>query len=209
MEVRRETVDGPNGSFELLTLFGVEPFDNNVYVLRDPASRQCLVIDASEAGPIFEATAGFHVQTLLITHGHRDHIADLPTLRERIPAPVGVGEDDQGMLQAPAELTLADNQEIAFGRHALRAIATPGHTPGSTCFLVDHLLFSGDTLFPGGPGNTNKSTNPYGDFPTIIDSVRSRLFTLPDETRVLPGHGEPTTIGQERPHLEEWIARGW
>src|SRR5439155_20242749 len=85
-------------------------------------------------------------------------------------------------------------------------LTTPGHTPGSICFLAGEQLFSGDTLFPGGPGNTS---NPYASFPTIIESIRGKLFRLPDETQVLPGHGKPTTIGRERPHLDEWIQRGW
>ena len=103
---------------------------------------------------------------------------------------------------------LEDDAVVVVGRLRLRTIHTPGHTPGSMCFLVEGspVLFSGDTLFPGGPGNT---TFPGGDFPTIIESVTSRLFTLPSETRVLPGHGAPTTIGTERPHLQEWIDRGW
>ncbi|HET6949840.1 MAG TPA: MBL fold metallo-hydrolase, partial [Acidimicrobiales bacterium] len=101
-----------------------------------------------------------------------------------------------------------DDAAYEVGRLRLRTILTPGHTPGSICFLVDGapVLFSGDTLFPGGPGNTSF---PGGDFPTIIEAIENKLFTLPAETRVLPGHGDPTTIGTERPHLQEWIDRGW
>ncbi len=97
---------------------------------------------------------------------------------------------------------------IEVGDLRLRTIHTPGHTPGSTCFLLEGhpVLFSGDTLFPGGVGNT---TFEGGDFPTIIQSVDDRLFTLPAETLVLPGHGLDTTIGTERPHLDEWVDRGW
>ena len=95
-----------------------------------------------------------------------------------------------------------------MGRLRLHTIHTPGHTPGSMCFLLEGhpILFSGDTLFPGGPGNTSYEG---GDFPTIIESVDRRLFTLPADTIVLPGHGDRTTIGAERPHLQEWIDRGW
>ena len=107
------------------------------------------------------------------------------------------------------DLTLADDDVLSVGRLRLRTIHTPGHTPGSICFRVEGtpLLFSGDTLFPGGPGNT---ANRLGDFPTIIESIDRRLFgVLGPETVVMPGHGADTTIGAERPHLEEWVARGW
>ena len=103
---------------------------------------------------------------------------------------------------------LEDDTMVEVGRARLHTITTPGHTPGSICFrLVDKpLLFSGDTLFPGGPGATKFEG---GDFPTIIQSIDRRLFTLPPDTIVLPGHGDDTTIGAERPHLQEWIDRGW
>jgi glyoxylase-like metal-dependent hydrolase (beta-lactamase superfamily II) len=110
------------------------------------------------------------------------------------------------MMPFPADQPIADGDVFRFGEHELRAIHTPGHTPGSVCFVIGEHLFSGDTLFPGGPGNT---ANPYASFPTIIESIRTKLFPLPDEMQVLPGHGKPTTIGRERPHLDEWIARGW
>jgi len=101
---------------------------------------------------------------------------------------------------------IVDQQVLNFGALSLQAIHTPGHTPGSTCFLIGKHLFTGDTLFPGGPGNTQH--DPVR-FERIIASIRERLFSLPDETVVYPGHGLDTTIGRERPHLEEWIARGW
>src|ERR687888_273618 len=103
---------------------------------------------------------------------------------------------------------LDDGSAIDVGRLRLRTIHTPGHTPGSMSFLIEGspVLFSGDTLFPGGPGATKF---PGGDFPTIIESIDRKLFTLPPETLVLPGHGDDTTIATERPHLQEWIDRGW
>ena len=106
------------------------------------------------------------------------------------------------------DFTIPDDDVIEVGDLRLRTIHTPGHTPGSTCFLLEGhpVLFSGDTLFPGGVGNT---TFAGGDFPTIIQSVDRRLFTLPGDTLVLPGHGLDTTIGTERPHLDEWVERGW
>lgn len=206
MEVRHERYEVPSGEIELITLYAIQPFENNVYVLVDPGTNECLVLDASEAGPIADATRGHKVNAVLVTHGHRDHQADLARVRELVSAPVGIGAADAELLAVPPDFIIQDGQEFGFGPHRLKAIATPGHTWGGTCFLIGKLLFSGDTLFPGGPGNTS---NRYGHFPTIIESIRGRLFTLPDDTLVLPGHGRSTTIGAERPHLEEWIARGW
>jgi glyoxylase-like metal-dependent hydrolase (beta-lactamase superfamily II) len=109
------------------------------------------------------------------------------------------------MLPVSADLHLADGDVLTVGTVAIHVVHTPGHTPGGVCFLIDDVLLSGDTLFPGGPGNTRTS---LGSFPTIIESVR-RLFALPAATRVMPGHGRDTTIGDELPHLDDWIARGW
>ena len=199
--------------FELCIL-PVGTFENVVYVVRDPETREGYVIDAGwEPDTIAGAVSDTQVKGILITHGHHDHHegsrdqhGQLAALKRRLGVPVGIGEGDEGMLESPPEFTIADGQELRFGRTALRAIHTPGHTPGSTCFVVGNLLFSGDTLFPGGPGNTKTST---GHFPTIIASIRDKLFSLPDETVVYPGHGKSTTIGTEKPHLDEWIARGW
>jgi hydroxyacylglutathione hydrolase len=206
VEVRNERIPLPSGELELVTLYSIQPFQNNVYVLSDPHTRQTLVIDASEAAPILEAIDGRDVQAVLVTHGHRDHHHQLTALRLKIDAPVGINAADAAMLEQEASFVIEDGQVFVFGPHRLRAIHTPGHTPGSTCFLIGHLLLSGDTLFPGGPGNTS---NRYGNFETIIGSIRERLFALPDDTLVLPGHGRSTTIGTERPHLDEWVAHGW
>ena len=113
---------------------------------------------------------------------------------------------DRDMLASPPDFTIAEGDEFEFGGHKIVAMHTPGHTPGGTCFLIGRHLFSGDTLFPGGPGNTKSA---MGDFPQIIESIRTRLFTLPEDTLVYPGHGLDTTIGTEKPHLQEWIDRGW
>ena len=122
---------------------------------------------------------------------------------------VAVPESDAPMLSDVGyDFFVTDVEVVEVGRVLLTGIVTPGHTPGSICFKVEGspVLFSGDTLFPGGPGATKL---PGGDFPTIIRSIESRLFTLPDDTHVLPGHGADTTIGTEKPHLGEWIERGW
>ena len=120
---------------------------------------------------------------------------------------VGIAPADAAMLPS-YDFLMPDDEVLTIGELRLRTIHNPGHTPGSTSFrLVGHpVLFSGDTLFPGGPGNTQ---TPEGDFPMIIESIDHRLFTLPADLLVFPGHGLDTTIGDERPHLDEWVQRGW
>jgi glyoxylase-like metal-dependent hydrolase (beta-lactamase superfamily II) len=192
----------------------VGTFENVVYVVRDPDTREGYVIDAGwEPDTIADAVKDTRVKSILITHGHHDHHegsrdqhGQLAALKEKLGVPVGIGAGDEGMFESPPDFSISDGQEFTFGKTTMRAVHTPGHTPGSTCYVVGNLLFSGDTLFPGGPGNTKTST---GDFPTIIASIRDRLFTLPEDTVVYPGHGKGTTIGTEKPHLDEWAARGW
>ncbi len=183
------------------------PYENNIFIVSDAGSGEAYVLDGGfEPEQIAGAANGLHVRAILVTHGHRDHHENVGTLKTLLKAPVGIGIDDTALLSVEADTLIVDQQSLAFGPHALQAIHTPGHTPGSTCFLIGKHLFTGDTLFPGGPGNTNK--DPVR-FERIIASIRERLFTLPDHTIVYPGHGRDTTIGAERPHLDEWIARGW
>lgn len=190
-----------------VTSFAVPPYDNNIYILSDPKSKEALLIDAANDAPrILKELDGLRVSHILTTHGHGDHVQAARRVREQTRAQFACHEADAGMMPLPPDQPIADGDVFRFGDYELRALHTPGHTPGSVCFLIGEHLFSGDTLFPGGPGNT---ANPYASFPTIIESIRSRLFALPDEIQVLPGHGKPTTIGRERPHLEEWIERGW
>jgi glyoxylase-like metal-dependent hydrolase (beta-lactamase superfamily II) len=195
-------------------------FENNVYVLRDTAANEAYVVDGGyEPEAIKEAVGDATVRGILITHGHRDHHEHVRELRALLDAPVGVGAEDAPMLEVH-DFTIADGDRLRFGAHELVALRTPGHTPGSTCFLLPGRrdpkrsagiawvprVFTGDTLFPGGPGNTDK--DPVR-FARIIRSLRERLFTLPDATTVCPGHGRDTTIGAERPSLDAWVARGW
>lgn len=185
----------------------VGPVENNVFIIRCTATGEGLLIDAAnEHERLLELCQVLNVQKVVETHGHWDHIQAVPAVREA-GISVAITSADAEMLPSYDEL-LHDEDVIEIGRLRLRTVATPGHTPGSMCFQLEGtpLLFSGDTLFPGGPGATKFEG---GDFPTIIESIDRRLFTLPAETIVLPGHGSWTTVAAERPHLDEWIDRGW
>jgi glyoxylase-like metal-dependent hydrolase (beta-lactamase superfamily II) len=185
----------------------VGPVDNNVFVLRCRATGDAVLIDAAnEHDKLLELCRTLNVRFVLETHGHWDHIQAVPQLRDAGYS-VHVTAEDAAMLPSYDQVMEHDTV-ITVGDLRLRTIHTPGHTPGSMCFLLEGapVLFSGDTLFPGGPGNTKFEG---GNFPTIIDSIENRLFTLAPDILVLPGHGLDTTIATERPHLQEWIDRGW
>ncbi len=186
----------------------VGPMDNNVFVLRCKETGDAVMIDAAnEHEKLLELCRDLNVGRVLETHGHWDHIQAVPAVRDA-GYEVGVTADDAAMLPS-YDFVIDDGAVIEVGRVRMHAIHTPGHTPGSVCFRVEDtpVLFSGDTLFPGGPGATKF---PGGDFPTIIRSIEDKLFAaLPPETIVMPGHGDDTTIGRERPNLQEWIDRGW
>ncbi len=186
----------------------VGPYDNNVFVVRCRLSGDALLVDAAnEHEQLLALCRRLGVRKVVETHGHWDHIQAVPQLRDA-GYEVAVRTEDAAMLPS-YDLLLEDDDLLEVGQLRLRTIHTPGHTPGSMCFLVEGspVLLSGDTLFPGGPGNT---ATDLGDFPTIIDSIERRIFaSLPPETIVMPGHGLDTTIAVERPHLDEWIARGW
>ena len=186
----------------------VGPVDNNVLVLRCTETGDAVLLDAAnEHERLLDLCRALGVRRVLETHGHWDHIQAVPQLRDAGYA-VAVTAEDAAMLPSYDDV-LVDDDVLEVGRLRLRTIHTPGHTPGSMCFLLEGhpVLFSGDTLFPGGPGATKFEG---GDFPTIIRSIEDRLFSpLGADVLVLPGHGDDTTIGAERPHLQEWVDRGW
>ena len=186
----------------------VGPVENNVYIVRCRRTGEAVLIDAADEHDfLLELTRRLGVATVLETHGHWDHIQAVPAMREA-GIEVAVTAADAAMLPS-YDLILDDDVAVVVGDLKIRTIATPGHTPGSMSFTVigTPLLLTGDTLFPGGPGAT---TFEGSSFEGIIDSIDTRLFApFDDATIVLPGHGKPTTIGAERPHLDEWVARGW
>jgi len=184
----------------------VGPLDNNVYLVADPHDAAVIIDAADEAERILHAVSGLTVTAVLTTHGHADHLQAVPSVTERLGVPVRMHADDQPLAGLTDALPIGDGEVIDIGDLQLEAIHTPGHTPGSTCFRLGSHLFSGDTLFPGGPGATRSSGS---NFDQIMESLETRLFTLPDATQVYPGHGAFTTIGEERPAIPEWRARRW
>lgn len=190
-----------------ITRVVVGPLDNNVFVARCHMTGEAVLVDAAdEPHLLLELCRRLGVGRVLTTHGHRDHIQAVPALR-RAGYPVGVAAADAPRLPG-YDFVLDDGAVVEVGRLRVAVLATPGHSPGSICLRIEGspVLLSGDTLFPGGPGRTRGNG---GDFVAIIRSIDERLFTLPDDTVVMPGHGADTTIGTERPHLGEWIDRGW
>lgn len=172
------------------------PYSNNGYVIMCPTTKEAVIIDAP-AEPekllteVKESRA--KVKAVLITHSHGDHLAGLETLRAGIKAPVRAHPADAPNIPA-VDSPVQDSEVISVGTLNIQAIHTPGHTPGSLCYLVGNHLFTGDTLFPGGPGATRTPTH----LSQIVQSITSRLLTLPNDTAVYPGHGADTTIGQSR-----------
>ena len=189
---------------------GTWDVDNNIWLIGDDSD--VIVFDAAHtAAPIVEAVAGRNVVAVICTHGHNDHINAVPELVSHTGAAAYLHPADRVLWdqtqEAAPDAELADGQTFAVGDVELRVLHTPGHAPGACCFHVPALdvLFSGDTLFNGGPGATGRS---FSDFPTIIDSIRDDLLTLHDHTIVLTGHGDATSIGAEKPHVQEWLDRG-
>ena len=186
----------------------VGPMDNNVFVIRCHETGDAVLLDAAnEHEKLLELCQTLGVRTVLETHGHWDHIQAVPAIRDA-GYEVGITAEDASMLPS-YDYILEDESVVEVGRLRIHTHHTPGHTPGSMSFSVEGtpLLFSGDTLFPGGPGATQFEG---GDFATIMQSIEDRMFRAFDaDTLVLPGHGLDTTLATEAPHLDEWAARGW
>ncbi|TFD61749.1 MBL fold metallo-hydrolase [Cryobacterium suzukii] len=194
---------------------GTWDLDNNVWIVGDDT--ECVVIDAAhDADAILKAVGDRKLLAILCTHGHNDHIGAAASVSAATGAPVWLHPADTMLWEmvlpadaaaSPRPNALEDGQRIAVAGIELEVLHTPGHSPGSVCFSSPELgtVFSGDTLFHGGPGATGRS---FSDFPTIIDSITTALLTLPAATVVRTGHGQSTLIGDEADHREEWITRG-
>ncbi|MBD1538720.1 MBL fold metallo-hydrolase [Arthrobacter sp. S1_S22] len=199
----------------------VSEMDNNVYLLTAKASGEQVLIDAADDAPAIQgllADAAADTSTtpklalIATTHQHWDHVRALKELVEATGSPTAAGTDDAGALPVAVDRNLEHGDRVAVDGFALTAVHLRGHTPGSIAFAYEGPegpvhIFSGDSLFPGGVGNTQKDPERFSQ---LLDDVTQRLFgAYPDDTVVHPGHGKPTTLGAERPHLEEWRARGW
>ncbi|MEE1785298.1 MBL fold metallo-hydrolase [Streptomyces sp. SP17BM10] len=209
-------VGGPPDVRELahliITKVAVGPYDNNAYLLRCRATDEQLLIDAAADAPVLLETVGDDLETVVTTHRHHDHWGALAEVVATTGARTAAGEHDAEGIDVPTELLLADGDRLRVGDVELTVRHLVGHTPGAIVLIYDDPqghphVFTGDCLFPGGVGNT------WGDpeaFRTLFRDVNEKLFdVLPDETWVYPGHGNDTTLGAERPHLEEWRERGW
>ena len=198
-----------SGTFELDG--GSWEVDNNVWVVGDDA--ECIVIDAGhEAAPILEAIGERTLLAVVSTHAHNDHVNAAAEVADAKQAPIWLHPDEAPLWRmtypdrAP-DGALAHGQVVTVAGTELTVLHTPGHAPGACCLHAPELgvVFAGDTLFNGGPGATGRS---YSDFPTIVESIRDKLLTLPSETVVHTGHGDDTSIGAEAPHVQEWLDRG-
>ncbi|POX52515.1 Zn-dependent hydrolase [Streptomyces sp. Ru71] len=191
---------------------GTWDVDNNVWIVGD--DDEAIVVDAAhDADAIERALGGRTLRAIVCTHAHNDHIDAAPALADRTGAPILLHPDDLPLWQQAhpdrkPDGELSDGQRLTVADTELTVLHTPGHAPGAVCLHAPELtaLFSGDTLFSGGPGATGRS---FSDFPTIIASIRERLLALPHDTVVHTGHGDTTTVGAEAPHLQEWIDRGF
>ncbi len=190
---------------------GTWEVDNNVWIVGDDT--EVVLIDAPHDSEAISAAVGDRTVTaILCTHAHDDHIDAAQALADLRSAPILLHPADTELWQRTyadrlPDGELSDGQTVTVAGTTLQVLHTPGHSPGSCSFYAPDLgvVFTGDTLFKGGPGATGRS---FSSFPTIIDSIRDRLLTLPADTEVRTGHGDPTTIGDEAPDLDTWIARG-
>ena len=210
------TVGGPTDVRETpaltITKVATPPFENNCYVLRCTATGDTLLVDAAGDAPQLLALGGDRLVAVVETHNHWDHVQALAEVKDASGAPVLAHEADADDLPVPTDRRLQDGDTIDVGACAVSVIHLEGHTPGSIALLYEGdperpHLFSGDSLFPGGPGNTDKDP---ARFTTLIRDLEAKVFDrLPDHTWVYPGHGTDTTLGAERPSLPGWRERGW
>lgn len=194
---------GPDIRIEKLA---VGQYGNNCYVVACPATGEALVVDTpAEPERILAACQDVKVGLIVITHTHGDHLGAFVEVRRRLKAPVAVHPAEADNLPLPPDRRLVHGDNLQVGALSLRVLHTPGHTPGSICLLAGRHLFSGDTLFPHGPGRTRTPDALRQE----VDSIRDRLMVLPDDTLVYPGHGEGTLLGRERAEFAAFLARPW
>ena len=180
------------------------PFGTNAYILICRQTGESVIVDApADARKILDAVKDTSPKFILITHNHMDHTGALAELKSTLGLPIAAHADDAGSLPVSADRFLGDGDEIAFGNIRLSVLHTPGHTPGSVCFLAGKYLIAGDTLFPDGPGRTGSPA----DFKRIVESLTGKVFLLPDDTHVFPGHGGSMLLQKERRAFEAFSNR--
>lgn len=180
------------------------PFETNCYILSCPQTGDSVLVDApAEADEILKRLKETNPRYILITHNHMDHLGALSELRTKLAIPVAVHPLDAGKLPSQPEILLHDGDTVSFGNIGLRVLHTPGHTPGSVSLLTSRYLISGDTIFPGGPGKTWSPT----DFRQIIESLTGKIFVLPDDTQIFPGHGDSVILKKEKAEFADFSSR--
>ena len=214
------SVGGPPDAREItglkVTKLAVGPMDNNAYLLEDAQSGELVLIDAANEAPrLLELLGGRPLSRIVTTHRHWDHWQALAEVQAATGATVIAHPDDAAELPVPVTTLVQHGDSVPVGSAAISVIHLRGHTPGSIALCYDAggalaetpHLFTGDSLFPGGPGNTEQDPKRFGQ---LMDDLEERVFAvLPDGTWVYPGHGKDTTLGAERPHVQEWRVRGW
>jgi glyoxylase-like metal-dependent hydrolase (beta-lactamase superfamily II) len=182
----------------------IAPYGTNCYIVACPTTGKGIIIDTpGAAARILRESKEVHIRFIIITHTHFDHLGAFAALRKTLGVPAVVHSAEAAKLPFPADSLLDGGETINFGTLSLAVLYTPGHSPGSICLYSPGHLFSGDTLFPGGPGNTPNSRS----FKQITQSITQKLFALPDNTKVYPGHGPGTTLGQEKQNYASFASR--
>lgn len=194
-------VDDSNIRIDKLTL---GPYETNAYIVVCHKTSESLVVDApARVSEIIESLGGTHPRYILLTHDHYDHTGVLVSLRSRLKVPLSTHADSSYQLKTPPEILLKDGDSISLGNLKVDVLFTPGHTRGGLCFRVGKYLLAGDTIFPGGPGHTDSPD----DFKQILASITTKIFTLPEDTMILPGHGDGTTVKKARREYAVFASR--